>query len=179
MTALDGYELGLGTDSSDLARRAGAALGAYSFDLPCVCTPVPTPPPVVYVQTSGPKISSAAIALGGGIVRPFRRTEHQDFANDAGVPEVLSCVGQLLGTPIGSLPWRVDFGCGLEQLRHKPRTADLAVFAMRLVDEALKWWEPRAQVVDVTVDPTAPVNALVLIITVKIGTATKSLTISL
>ena len=179
---VDGYELEIPSEgSSERFARVPVTRGydAYSLDPPCDCTPVPTAPPVVYVQTSGPKTSSASVALGAGIIRPFRRTEHQDFANDAGVEEVLSCVGQLLGTPIGSLPWRVDFGCGLEQLRHKPRTADLAVFAMRLIDQALKRWEPRAQVADVKIDTTAPANALVLIVTLKIGTLTKSLTISL
>ncbi len=175
MAALDGYALDLDTDSSVPRARSGTARGAYGLDPSCACTPIPTPPEVVFIQTSGPKIQAAAVALGGGIVRPFRRTEHKDFANDSGVPEVLSCVGQLLGTPVGALPWRVDFGCGLEQLRHKPRTADLGVFAMRLV----KKWEPRAQVADVTLDTTAPANALVLIVTVKIGTLSKSLTISL
>src|SRR6266850_1837759 len=108
MSTLDGYELGLpsGTDYSVPRARGGAALSGYGFDPSCVCTPIPTPPPVVFIQTSGPKIQAASVALGGGIVRPFRRTEHRDFANDSGVPEVLSCIGQLLGTPIGFLPWR-------------------------------------------------------------------------
>lgn len=183
MAAVDGHNADIVSGAGSGSRRAGRtaiAVDGYGLEFRSACPdnpPIPTPPPVVYVQTSGPKVAAASIALGAGIVRPFRRTEHQDFANDAGVEEVLSCVGQLLGTPIGSLPWRVDFGCGLEQLRHKPRTADLQVFAMRLIDEALKKWEPRAQVSGVTLDTTAGPSTLALIVTVKIGTLTKSLTL--
>ncbi len=160
------------------AGRSGRAVGGYSLSIEASpCPPFPTPPPVVYVQTSGPTTAAASIALGAGIVRPFRRTEHRDFANDAGPPEVLSCVGQLLGTRKGSLPWRVDFGAALDQLRHKNRTGDLLVYAQKLVDDALRQFEPRAQVASVEINPDAQPNELGLKISVKIGTSVKTLTI--
>ncbi len=186
MAAVEGYAFDIVSGFSSGTRtlvpiHIGAAVDGYSIEAPCdcgpPCPPIPTPPPVVYVQTSGPKVQAASAALGAGIVRPFRRTEHQDFASDSGAAEVMSCVGQLLGTPIGSLPWRVDFGCGLEQLRHKARTGELLAFAHKLIDEALKRWEPRAQVADVSIDPKAAENALGLIITVRVGTQVKTLTL--
>lgn len=181
MAAVDGdlADIISGAGSSGrIAGRAGIGVDAASMDIPCVCPPpLPVPPPVVYVQTSGPKVAAASVALGAGIIRPFRRTEHQDWANDAGAAEVMSCVGQLLGTPIGFEPWRVDFGCGLEQLRHKNKTGDFAAFARKLIDEALKRWEPRAQVSEVTLDPDAAENTLGLIVTIRVGTLTKTLKI--
>lgn len=153
----------------------GRAVDGYSLSIESTpCPPFPTPPPIVFVQTTGPRIS-AATALGGGIVRPFRRTEHQDFANDSGVAEVLSCIGQVLGTELGSLPWRVDFGAGLQRLRHRNNTNDFVELARVLIDDAIRKWEPRAQLHDVQTDPNPPAGALGLEISLGIGGQIKTL----
>lgn len=115
--------------------------------------------------------SSAAASdpLGNGLIRPFRRSQRNDFLTGFGVPEVLSGVGQVLGTPLGTLPWRPDFGCDLDKLRHKkngPTTPDLARL---FVENALRQWEPRAQLTSVEILASAP-NVISLRATVRIGT---------
>lgn len=93
--------------------------------------------------------------LGGGMVRPFVRTFHRDFANTQGVDLVLSNIGQVLGTKIGTLPWRPDFGSQLEGLRHKANTVATRELAGFYVREALSRWEPRAQLRRLTIDAPA------------------------
>ena len=168
MADVDGDLAGLGEDLSSGSLLRQTAFDGYAMEEPCDCIPVPTPPPVTFVQTTGPRIKGAS-ALGGGIVRPFRRTEHQDFANDSGIPEVLSCVGQVLGTRKGTAPWRPDFGCDLERLRHKNKDADFVALVRGTVDDALRRWEPRAQVSAVESDPNPPAGALGLEISVSVA----------
>jgi phage baseplate assembly protein W len=87
--------------------------------------------------------------LGSGIVRPFRRDQKSDFANDAGAPVIRACVGQILGTQCsdealtqGEIPWRPAFGSKLFRLRHR-KGPMLQELARHYVTEALQRWEPR------------------------------------
>lgn len=109
-------------------------------------------------------------------MRPFRRTERADFNFGSGIPEVLSCIGQVLGTRLGSLPWRPDFGCDLERLRHRTSDPTVSDVARVMVDDAIRKWEPRAQLTSVAV-VDSPDNAIFLRVTVRIGS--KTLTIPL
>lgn len=81
--------------------------------------------------------------LGGGLMRPFYRS--QDFMHGTGVPEILSNVGQVLGTAPGTLPWRPELGCALHRLRHRANKPGLRELASLYVEQALSKWEPRAQ----------------------------------
>jgi len=110
--------------------------------------------------------------LGAGILRPLHRTERGDFLNGSGAEEVLSCVGQVLGTVRGTLPWRPDFGSDLNRLRHQHNDPTLAEVARVYVDEALRKWEPRAELVSVEIDGAETVgNTLALRVAVRIGSA--------
>jgi len=112
--------------------------------------------------------AAAADPLGSALLRPFQRTERNDFLQGFGVPEVMSAVGQVLGTELGTLPWRPDFGCGIGRLRHQaggPTGKDLARI---FVQDALQQWEPRAQLTSVDVLPS-PANEILLSATVRIG----------
>ena len=83
----------------------GSASATASFTVVVKAPSPPVPPPF-----SGPTLSFGASddPLRTGLVRPFARTEHQDFATDSGVRLVLSCVGQgpfVYGWPLrGVLP---------------------------------------------------------------------------
>lgn len=104
--------------------------------------------------------------LGNGLLRPFRRDVKNDFASAAGVALVSSCVGQVLGTKassaagVGEVPWRPEFGSRLHLLRHKNNRDTLGDFAVVLVEEALRRWEPRARVARAEVLPGADDRAL-------------------
>ncbi len=114
--------------------------------------------------------------LGTGIVRAFRRVPRGDFATDSGIPLVLSDIGQLFGTQIGTLPWRPDFGIDLEPLRHKNNTEVLGEVARVRVDAGLRKWEPRAQLLSLVV--TKPkANVLELDMNVLIGGKSRRLRI--
>lgn len=119
--------------------------------------------------------TSAANNLGAGLLRPFRRDEKNDFANASGEAVVRACIGQILGTRCGSdtvqgeLPWRSEFGSLLYALRH--RRNDLATIEVAKVHvaDALRRWEPRARVKDITVtrDVSSGTNENVLTIRVR------------
>ena len=46
-----------------------------------------------------------------------------------------------------------EFGCRIHQLLFAPNTNRTATLARRYVEEALKRWEPRIEVVDVQTEP--------------------------
>lgn len=119
--------------------------------------------------------------LGNGILRPFRRTVHADFATASGIPLVKSDLGQLLGTPIRTLPWRHDFGADLQPLRHKNNTEILGELARTRVESAIRKYARNVELRSVRAERVAlpgtghQKNTLILWITVVIGGRTETL----
>ena len=117
-------------------------------------------------------------------MRPFARTEHQDFATDSGVSLVLSCIGQVLGTPLGTLPHEPRFGSELYRLRHRSQDPTFLDLAKIYSADAINRWEPRAQVVNVAIVQSSTSgrsnvgtnNVVDISVTVKIGNKTFSVT---
>lgn len=97
--------------------------------------------------------------LGQGILRPFRRDQKQDFANDTDLANVRACVGQVLGTQCsvpgtdiqGELPWMPEFGSMLYRLRHK-KGHMLQELARVYIVDALQRWEPRVSITSSSVE---------------------------
>lgn len=58
----------------------------------------------------------------------------------------------ILGTAPGERPMRPDFGCRIHELVFAPATGETIGLARHYVEEALGWWEPRIDVVEVAVD---------------------------
>jgi phage baseplate assembly protein W len=87
--------------------------------------------------------------FGTGLARPFRRAAGR-FATATGYEKVMQSVEQVLGTPIGRLPWRASFGCRLFRLRHMANTVYRQELARVDVQDALQRWEPRCRVRAVT-----------------------------
>ena len=120
--------------------------------------PAPTPPSPTPPSVSGVGIATipagARVYLGTCVLRPFRRDEKNDFANDSGAALVAASVVQVLGTICdsgatrGELPWRTEFGSVIELLRHRNANEILEDLANIYVFEALQRWEPRAIVRD-------------------------------
>lgn len=96
-------------------------------------------------------MATAPLFLGNGILRPFLRDEKNDFANADGVRLVKACVGQVLGTQPGEIPWRQAFGSKLHLLRHRPNNPALAALAKVYILDALRKWEKRVQIGKVAV----------------------------
>ena len=62
----------------------------------------------------------------------------------------------ILSTGIGQRVMRPDFGCKIHDLAFAPINAQTLGLVQRYVEEAIGWWEPRVDVVDieVTTDPS-------------------------
>lgn len=91
-----------------------------------------------------------------GLITPFQRDRQRDFASGTG-PELLrSKVLQVIltrgatPTSAGELPWRTNFGAGLDLLRHGRNDHALAELARVQIREALAKWLPEVEVVEVT-----------------------------
>lgn len=103
--------------------------------------------------------------LGGGILRPFRRDQKNDFAHGSGEVLVRACVEQVLGTLgstddasiQGELPWRPEFGSVLYRLKQRNNDPTLQQLARVYIADALARWEPRV-VLKSTLVTTQKVN---------------------
>lgn len=104
--------------------------------------------------------------VGRGVVQPLVRDEKTDYANEAGVALVLSNVRQVLGTKVGEVRWRRQFGSRLHLLRHRPNHPSLRGVAEAFVAQALRW-ERRVRLRGVEHVPSEP-NALTLRVTVDV-----------
>ena len=96
--------------------------------------------------------------LAAGLLTPFRRDQKSDFAHGADEALVRSCVAQVLGTECsmddgsasGELPWRPEFGSVLYRLRQRPNDETTRQLAKFFVADALRRWEPRVRLTDVS-----------------------------
>jgi len=80
---------------------------------------------------------------GRGMLLPFRRDEKSDFANGTGEALVRSAVTLVLGTRLGELPWRGEFGTLIDQLRLRSNSPALAEIARATIQRAFRLWLPR------------------------------------
>jgi uncharacterized protein len=62
----------------------------------------------------------------------------------------------ILGTRIGERVMRPDFGCRIHELTFAPINGQTLGLVQRYVEEAIGWWEPRVELmeVEVTTDPS-------------------------
>lgn len=132
-------------------------------------TVVPAPEPVFSAVSH---VSAKPVAAE--LAHPLRRAQ-TDFETRSGDAAVLAQVAEVLGTDLGSLPWRTDFGCDLQRLRQKGNTPILRETARAFIDDAIRKWVPSASLVSVDVKTPAP-NAIDLFVIVQIGTKQQSLT---
>jgi phage baseplate assembly protein W len=93
--------------------------------------------------------------VGRGVLRPLQRDEKNDYANATGRRLILANVGQVLGTPVGSLRQRRAFGSMLHVLRHRPDHPSFEALAFYFAYQALGRWEPRARLRDIRRAPAA------------------------
>lgn len=98
--------------------------------------------------------------LGSGLLAPFQRDGKGDFANARGVKLISSSIAQIVGTRAqsatsgGELPWRTNAGSWLHLLRHRNNTPAFREAARIYIQNAVRRWEPRVEVLDVTpIDP--------------------------
>lgn len=67
--------------------------------------------------------------------------------------EVVQAIKIILMTAPGQRVMRPTFGCRLHELVFAPNNVETATLAQQYVEQALKMWEPRINVMDVRVGP--------------------------
>jgi len=104
---------------------------------------------------------------GRGIGYPFR-LDAARIGESAGVQKVEESILVILGTQYGQRIMRPDFGCNLASLAFAPNDVSTAHLAGYYVREGLTRWEPRIEVVDVTVDNDNLKAALLITVTYRL-----------
>lgn len=69
--------------------------------------------------------------------------------------EIAEAIRLILGTSYGERPMRPEFGCGIHDYVFAPADATTAGHLAYAVRRSLERWEPRIDVLDVTVTPDA------------------------
>jgi phage baseplate assembly protein W len=79
--------------------------------------------------------------------------------------EIEEAIQFILSTPRGYRVMRPEFGCRIHELMFAPINADTATAAIHYVRDALGYWEPRIDVLDVDIlpDPAEPACLQILI----------------
>ncbi len=98
--------------------------------------------------------------VGKGWAFPPRADGRGGIALAADIPEVEQAMTIILGTGPGQRVMRPDFGCKIHDLAFAPINANTLGQVQRYVEEAIGWWEPRVDVVDVTVETDASMRAV-------------------
>jgi len=66
--------------------------------------------------------------------------------------DIDQAIGVILGTEQGERPMRPDFGCRIHELVFAPINASTLGLVARYVEEAVGWWEPRVEVLNIRVE---------------------------
>jgi phage baseplate assembly protein W len=82
----------------------------------------------------------------------------QDYAE-----EIEQAIRIIVGTPIGHRLMRPEFGCRIHELLFAPINASTIATAAHYVEEALGYWEPRIDVVDIQAAPHPDMPSCLLI----------------
>lgn len=109
--------------------------------------------------------------IGRGWSFPVGPGGNGGISLSSGHTEIAESIRLILGTSLGERVMRPNFGCQIHELVFAPLTGETLGLCRRYVEEALGWWEPRVDVVDVavTLDPKdAEVGKLSIGITYKV-----------
>ncbi|HLZ32150.1 MAG TPA: GPW/gp25 family protein [Chloroflexota bacterium] len=101
--------------------------------------------------------------LGAGWTDPMTIDGRGGVALVSGESAIERSIRTILGTAKGERRMRPQFGCGIHDLIFAPNDATTAGLVHSQVLEALGWWEPRIEVLDVEVGPEEDDPALLLI----------------
>jgi uncharacterized protein len=105
---------------------------------------------------------------GRGVSWPFRFGATGGLAESEGVRRVEESMRVILGTQYGQRLMRSDFGCNLMSLVFAPNNSSTANLAKFHVEESLKRWEPRIDLVEVAVENDQAANCLVITISYRL-----------
>ena len=89
--------------------------------------------------------------FGSGLAFPLRLSATGEFAIATDEQKVEDSIRIILGTAPGERLMRHEFGCGIHELVFEPNTALLRGKLQKRVEDALRRYEPRIDVLDVDV----------------------------
>jgi len=90
--------------------------------------------------------------LGSGLSFPLRTDARGQVALVSGGEDVEQSIRIILSTRPGERVMRPTFGCRAHELLFEPKSAGTASLLQEYVYDALQMWEPRIEVLSVTVD---------------------------
>jgi phage baseplate assembly protein W len=90
--------------------------------------------------------------IGVGWRFPIAVDGRGGIALSSGERDIEEAIRIILETPKGHRLMRPEFGCRIHDLIFAPINTSTIVTACRYVEEALAWWEPRIEVLDVVPD---------------------------
>ncbi len=88
--------------------------------------------------------------IGKGWAFPIQPDGRGGIALVSGTDEIEQSIWIILSTPVGQRVMRPTFGSQLHSMVFAPANAETFGLAEMYVQEALAFWEPRIQVLDVT-----------------------------
>ena len=98
--------------------------------------------------------------VGKGWSFPPRTDGRGGISLASDVPEIEQSLTVILGTGPGQRVMRPDFGCKIHDLAFAPINAHTLGQVQRYVEEAIGWWEPRVDLVDVDVQTDPSMRAV-------------------
>lgn len=111
--------------------------------------------------------------IGTGWAFPPHIDHRGGIAQASGLNDIDQAILIILGTAPGQRVMRPNFGCRIHELAFAPINTQTIGLARRYVEEALGWWEPRIDVLDVVVETDPAANAvgkLLITITYRVRT---------
>ena len=93
--------------------------------------------------------------IGRGLGFPLRVDANGSIALESGFDDVDKAIRVILSTAPGERPMRPAFGCAIWDLLFEPINANTLALMEDAVREAMSRWEPRIDIVTVTVAPDA------------------------
>ena len=106
--------------------------------------------------------------VGHGLAFPFEVGPQGRIQTVTGAENVERSMRLIIGTAYGERPMRPEFGCGIHSLVFESATASVASQAKIHVQDSLRRWEPRADIISVTVDRTSVPNTLTIMVTYQL-----------
>lgn len=106
------------------------------------------------------------VLVGRGWTFPVQIGGSGGISLSGDASDIEEAVRVIIGTSSGERVMRPDFGCRIHELVFAPANSQTVGLAQRYVLEALKWWEPRIEVIEVSgmIDTVEPNRLLINVI---------------
>ena len=101
--------------------------------------------------------------LGAGWHFPIRTGSRGGLAMSQHETDIEQSVWIILKTAKGERRMRPEFGCSINDFVYAPNNASTSGLITQTVEEALGWWEPRIEVIEVDVRPDSRDTSLLLV----------------